>query len=201
MHSEEAKIVAGPESWNDQFLLGLGWSGFFEDAIDLIEAGASGYGGPSDCTIVRKHVLTRGLDRGDGTGLGLGRFDELHGATAGLAAHVKVVADQVYKGLAADERRRAVKGIAIPAGNRLLHEGQQPSVIAGSLPVRLLAAGAYDNADLFHAGGNHLFQDYLKSGLFHAIQIDEALEGEAILVGTSGSDDGLAYGHVAFRER
>ncbi len=97
--------------------------------------------------------------------------------------------------LPADQRGRAIQGLAIAARAGLFDEDQQPRVVAGRFAIDRLAAAADDDADLFDAGGDDLFEDDLQGRLFHAVQIDEALQRQAILVRPGRGDHGFANFH------
>ena len=188
--------MPGPQSGHDQLLLGAGGRGFFQYPLDAIQTAAAGDGRAADGPVVAEHALAGGLHGGDRTVFRPGRLDQLLRAAPRLAADVEVVAHQVQEGLPADQRGRAMQGLAITAGAGLFDEDQQPRVVAGRFAIDLLAAAADDDAHLLDAGGDDLFEDDLQGRLFHAVQIDEALQRQAVLVRPGRGDHGFANFHA-----
>ena len=58
-----------------------------------------------------------------------------------------------------------------------------------------LAAAADHDADFFNPGGDDLLQDDLQGRLLRPVDVDEALQGQTILAGTSGRNDGFSDVH------
>ena len=102
----------------------------------------------------------------------------------------------MYERLAAHERRRAKEGLAVAARLGLLHEGEHPRVRPGRLDIGRLVAAAHDHADRLDARGSHLLDDDLQGGLFLPIEVDESLQGQAVLARSGGRDHGLVDFHA-----
>ena len=116
VHAEEAEVMPGPQSGHDQLLLGAGGRGLFQHPLDAIQTAAAGDGRAADGPVVAEHALAGGLHGGDRTVFRPGRLDQLLRASPRLPADVEVVAHQVQEGLPADQRGRAMQGLAIAAG-------------------------------------------------------------------------------------
>ena len=154
VEAEEAEVVPGAESGNDEFLLGLGGSGFFDDRLDLIEQVAASQAASADGSVERELALVGGLNGGDGAFFGSGGGEELSGAGGLGAAQIEVVADHEQKRIIARESGGAVNGVGIAEGFRLLDETHVAGVRASGFSVGGLVAGTDDDGDFLDAGGS-----------------------------------------------
>ena len=66
MDSRQAKVVAGSQTRDDQFLFGLGWRWFLQHRFDFVEIAAVGYSFGTDSAKKGQQVFTSRLDRRDG---------------------------------------------------------------------------------------------------------------------------------------
>ena len=158
MHPEEAKIMARPQSWDNQALLGLGRGRFFNHCFDPIEIRPARYPPPSHCPKMGEQTLPSRLYCRNGAGLGRGNLDQLLGAALRGPADIKMIADQVEERVLADKSFGAVEGVAIAQRFRLADKMEPAGMIACDTGVSRLIPWSDHQTNIFDVGLEDLFK-------------------------------------------
>src|SRR5262249_19225936 len=193
--AEQTEVIPRPQAGHNQGLLGQAGGWFFDHVLDLIEVGPAGNAAAAGSTVIRQHVLPRGLDGGDGRVFGDGAFDDLGGAAEGAAAEVQVIADEVQEGAAGGELTGEPQRVAVAQRLRLLDEDESTDVGPRCLSVGGLIAGTDDEGDLVVSRFDGLLKDDGQRLFLAAIAVDERLQGQRPLVPRCGGDDCFAKFH------
>ena len=196
MHSEKAKIVASAQTGHNELLLGDGGRGLLENLGNLEQPMAARNEPATDGSVVRQLAFVGRLDGGNRAILSGGGLDKLLDALLGLAADVEVIADQKQESVASGEFPGAPHGMPVAQRFGLLDELKPLCVAARGGAVSGLIAGMNDDADVIHAGEQHLLDENPQRGLGNAIVIDQRLERERPLVFAGGGDDGFLDVHA-----
>ena len=189
VHPEEAEVVAGPETGDDEFLFGEGGSGLFADAGDFVDGLAAGLQVGGDGAIEVKLGFVGGLHTGDGGVLGSGESDDLLNAGFFTEGAEEVVTYEEEERAVVDELVSKRNGVSVAKGLFLLDKGETLGMGAGG---ELIAAGFArrdDDGDGIDASGKDFGEENLKCGAGLSLGVDKGLERKVFVSGIGGSDD------------
>src|SRR5205085_5948327 len=113
----------------------------------------------ADRAVEGQHILARGLNSRNAAGFGLSHLHELPCTAGLLPADVKMIAYQMQKGIIAYIRMRAMQSMPISARLGLLDKMEPACQIARRRDIRLLCAGADDQANTLDAGAEGFFEN------------------------------------------
>ena len=197
MEAKEAQVVASAETGHDKFLLGLGWGGFLDDGLNLIEQITARNSAAADGSIKRELALVSGLYGRDGT-VFRGSGGEKLGRTGRLGpAEVEVVTDHQEERVVGGEICRAVDSMGIAECLGLFNEAHATGMRPGGCSVGGFVTGANDDGDFLDARRDDFIGKDGKCGPRCSIPVDQSLEREGAL-GFSGGGD---YGFTDFHNR
>ena len=195
VHSEEAEVVAGPETGDDEVLFRLGGRGLLEDQLDAVKVGVAGDALASDSSETGKAILAGGHHGRDGAALRGGDLNQLLGTAGFGLTDPEMIADQVEKGVLADELAGAVDRMGVTERLGLGHEGEARRVVAGDVRVFGFVTRKNDDADLLDARAAGFGDLDGQDGFLGSVAVDKGLQGEPALLGSGGGDDSFRDFH------
>ncbi|MCU0777086.1 MAG: hypothetical protein MUF86_05390 [Akkermansiaceae bacterium] len=196
VHAEEAEVISRAQAGDDEFLLGLGGGGFFDDGFHFVKALRALHAPAADRAVMRQFALVGGLHGGNRALARLRGGEELGGARLVRAADVEVVADRQQKRIATGESGGAVHGMTIAARLGLRNEMHPPCERTGGFGVGGLVAGTDDHRDFGNSGGGDFTGKDRQGGLGGAVTVHQRLKRQRVLVFSGGGDDGFGDSHA-----
>ena len=190
--------MSSPQSGHNQMLFRLRRGWFFENPFNLIKLRSMGNSLAANRAVEWQQALTSRLHRRNGAVFRGRDANQLFRASPWFPAEVKMVADQMEKGIIGDELARAVERVPVSQGRGLFHETEAIAPASGGGEIDFPIPRTNHNADFLGAGAQGFFDDDLQGGFLDAIAIHQRLKGEPVLVSASRRYDCLFDFHGRF---